>query len=196
MNRGVKFWSLMAAMLVVFGLLVFTITRQIYIPAPNRGDDVATSKNEASLEWSDHALNISPTLLDPLPASSPPANLPGAQDPAELSRLAGESFNNKEYSRAAELYEQLLLYDPKNVDVHNNLGITLHYLSRSDEALRWLDEGVTLDPTHQRIWLTLGFVNSQLGNIEVARAALTTAAEMDSNTNVGQSAARMLEELD
>lgn len=196
MNRGVKFWSLMAAMLVVFGLLVFTITRQIYIPAPNRGDDVATSKNEASLEWSDHALNISPTLLDPLPASSPSANLPGAQDPAELSRLAGESFNNKEYSRAAELYEQLLLYDPKNVDVHNNLGITLHYLSRSDEALRWLDEGVTLDPTHQRIWLTLGFVNSQLGNIEVARAALTTAAEMDSNTNVGQSAARMLEELD
>jgi tetratricopeptide (TPR) repeat protein len=195
MNRGIKFWLIVAAMQVVFGLLVFMVTRQIYMQVPNDDNNVASTGHEGAQEWSDRILDINPTLLDPLPSSSPPANLPNAQDPAVLSQQAGESFNNKQYSRAAELYEQLLLYDPKNVDVHNNLGITLHYLGRSDEALSWLDKGVALDSNHQRIWLTLGFVNSQLGNIEQARAALTTAAEMDRDTTVGQSAARMLEEL-
>ncbi len=38
--------------------------------------------------------------------------------------------------------------------------------------------GLAVDPTHQRIWLTLGFVSSQLGNTEQARTALTTAIEL------------------
>ena len=96
---------------------------------------------------------------------------------------------------AASLYGQLLLIDPSNVDTHNNLGITLHYLGRSAEALDRLNEGALLDPGYQRIWLTLGFVNQQVGNIEEARAALTTAAEMGTDSAVGKSAERMLGEL-
>ena len=59
-----------------------------------------------------------------------------------------------------------------------------------------LEEGVAADPSYQRIWLTLGYVNSQLGNREKARAALQKAADMDSGNNVGQSALSMLDELD
>lgn len=46
-----------------------------------------------------------------------------------------------------------------------------------------------------RGWLTLGFVNSQLGNIEQARSALTTAVRMDADNEIGQAAAEMLAEL-
>ena len=51
---------------------------------------------------------------------------------------------------------------------------SIHYtkLYESGEALSRLDEGVAADPGNQRIWLTLGFVNSQLGNIDEARKAL------------------------
>ncbi len=104
-------------------------------------------------------------------------------------------MTKKQYDRAADLYERLLVFGPNNVDTYNNLGITLHYLGRSAEALRKLNEGVAVDPTYQRIWPTLGFVNSHLGNTEQARTALTTAAKMGANNEVGQSAVRMLEDL-
>jgi hypothetical protein len=52
-----------------------------------------------------------------------------------------------------------------------------------------------VDPSYQRIWLTLGFVNSQVGNTGKAREALTTAAQMGADTEVGQSATQMLQDL-
>jgi len=88
-----------------------------------------------------------------------------------------------------------LAFDPTNVEVHNNLGLTLHYLGRSEEALRRLNDGVALDSNNQRIWLTLGYVNSQLGNVEHARTALTKATQIGSNESIRQSAERMLDEL-
>ena len=93
------------------------------------------------------------------------------------------------------MYEKLLALDPDNVDTLNNLGLTLHYVGRSDEARQRLNEGAALDPTYQRIWLTLGFVNSTLGNVADARAALNTAVGMDPDNDVGKSASRMLKEL-
>jgi len=120
---------------------------------------------------------------------------PTLQDPNEISRQAGEFFTNRQYDRAVDLYEQLLALRPNDAETYNNLGITLHYLGRSDEALRRLNEGVAVDAEHQRIWLTLGFVNSQLGNTDQARTALTTAAQIGSDDSIRQSARRMLEDL-
>ena len=93
------------------------------------------------------------------------------------------------------MYEQLLVIRPNDVETYNNLGLTLHYLGRSTEALRRLNDGVAVDAEHQRIWLTLGFVNSQLGNSEQARTALTTAAQIGSDDSIRQSAMKMLEDL-
>ncbi len=93
------------------------------------------------------------------------------------------------------MYERLLAFSPNNVDIQNELGLTLHYLGRSAEALRRLNDGVAANPTHQRIWLTLGFVNRQLGNTEQARAALTTATQIGTDESIRQSAMKMLENL-
>jgi len=117
------------------------------------------------------------------------------QDPTEIYRQAEEFFANKQYDRAAELYARLLAFSPNDGEIHNNLGLTLHYLGRSSEALERLNEGVAVDPENQRIWLTLGYVNSQLGNTGQARTALTKATQIGTNESIRQSAMKMLEDL-
>jgi len=117
------------------------------------------------------------------------------QDPLEIYRQAEQFFANKQYDRAAQSYEQLLAYSPNDAEIHNNLGLTLHYLGRSNEALQRLNEGTSVDPENQRIWLTLGYVNSQLGNTEEARSALTKATQIGSDESIKRSALQMLEAL-
>lgn len=190
MIRSAKFWISMMVFQVVFGLTIFGITRQYYMPdSDNVSADPAVIRQPLPV-WPDR---ITETNLAKFRSST--SSELTIEDPVEMSRQADEFFTNKQYNRAAELYEQLLALGPNNVDTYNNLGITLHYLGRSTEALRKLNDGVAIDPTYQRIWLTLGFVNSQLGNIDQARTALTTAAQMETDNEVGQSAVRMLENL-
>jgi len=175
---------------VIFGLIVFASTRQYYIPDSEDVSSDRTMIEQPSFAWPGSITGTNPVQLDLSRFSQSTID-----DPVELSRQANEFFANKQYDRAAELYEQLLVFGPDNVDIYNNLGITLHYLGRSAEALRWLNEGVTRDSTHQRIWLTLGFVNSEVGDIEQARTALTNAVQMGADNEIGESAVRMLENL-
>jgi Flp pilus assembly protein TadD len=194
MIRGAKFWITMAVFQVVFGLAVVAVTRQYYISdadsfSADAGSDIGMTGQSLPV-WPD---TVAGSDLAQFGSMTPGEST--IKDPAEISRQADEFFVNKQYDRAAGLYERLLVLDPSSVDTYNNLGITLHYLGRSNEALGTLNEGVAVDPTHQRIWLTLGFVNSQLGNVEQARAALTKAAQMGPDSEVGQSARSMLNNL-
>ena len=117
------------------------------------------------------------------------------KDPATMSMLANRYFENNQYAEAADLYGQLSALDPGNVDIQNNLGLTLHYINRSEEALAVLMKGSALNPDNQRIWLTLGYVNKELGNLEEAKSSLETAVQIDPGNEVGRSASRMLSEL-
>lgn len=175
---------------IVFGLTIFTITRQYYIQDSDNVSDDPTEIRQPSFVWPDDFTETNPTQLN-----SSTFSQSTIEDPAEISLQANEYFTKKQYDKAVELYERLLVLGPNNVNTYNNLGITLHYLGRSTEAIRRLNEGVAVDPTHQRIWLTLGFVNSQVGNTENARTALTTAAKMDADNEIGKSAVKMLENL-
>jgi tetratricopeptide (TPR) repeat protein len=190
MMRSASFWIPMTIFQVVFGLTIFALTRQYYLPDPGNVSANPTVVRQSLPAWPDPVTESDLAQLE----SSTPED-PISDDPAEWSRQADEFFSSGQYDRAAELYEQLLGLAPNNVDLYNNLGITLHYLGRSEEALGTLNEGVAVDPTHQRTWLTLGFVNGELGNTEQARAALTTAIQMGTDNKVGQSAERMLENL-
>jgi tetratricopeptide (TPR) repeat protein len=190
MVQNLKFWIPMTVFQIVFGLTIFTITRQYYIHDSDNFSDDPTEIRQPSFVWPDGITETNPAQLN----SSTFSQLT-IEDPAEISRHANEYFAKKQYDKAAKLYEQLLVLSPNNVDTHNNLGITLHYIGRSNEALRRLNEGVAIDPAHQRIWLSLGFVNSQLGNTEQARAALNTAAKLNSANEIGKSAIKMLADL-
>ena len=174
-----------------FGVAVFAITRNFYIAGPEGVAGTVATSSEQAQEWTNQYLEDNSVMLDSLMSLS--AN--STQDPAEISRLGNRYFAERRYDKAAEQYERLLSFGPNNADVHNNLGITLHYLGKSDEALRVLNEGIILEPTNQRIWLTLGFVNKELGNIDAARTALTTATQVGVDNEVSKSAAGMLEDL-
>jgi len=180
----------MAVFQVLFGFVVFAITRDYYQQEPvNVRAHPATLSPSAStwpqgITESDIA-RLAPGVFDE----------PAPQNPAQISRQADEFFGRGQYQQAATSYERLLAFDPTNVEVHNNLGLTLHYLGQSEEALRRLNDGVALNSNNQRIWLTLGYVNSQLGNVEQARTALTNATQVGGNESIRQSAQKMLDEL-
>jgi predicted Zn-dependent protease len=190
MIRSAKFWILMAVFQVVFGLTVFAITRQYYIHEPDKVSADQGAIRQPTLEWPESSTEND---LEQLISSFP--GQPISKDPVTMSRQADDYFSNQQYDRAADLYEQLLAVGSTNVNTYNNLGITLHYLGRSTEALRVLNEGVALDSSYPRIWLTLGYVYSQLGNTAQARSALTKAVQLGADTDVGQSASKMLNSL-
>lgn len=190
MDQKLKFWIPMTLFQVVFGLTIFTITRQYYIQDSDNVSDNTTEIIQPAFVWPDSITETNPALLN-----SSIFSQSTIENPAEISRQANEYFTKKQYDKAAELYERLLVLAPNNVNTYNNLGITLHYLGRSSEALHWLNEGVAVDQTHQRTWLTLGFVYSQVGNTENARSALATAAKIDADNEIGKSAVKMLENL-
>jgi Flp pilus assembly protein TadD len=189
MIRNSRFWLLMAAFQVAFGLAVFAITRQYYIE-----DDVALVSSAPGHPTEDawpepNAESDLENLISNFPGNS------RIDDPVKIAHQADEYFSTQQYDKAADSYRKLLKFDPENADTYNNLGITLHYLGRSGEALQVLNEGVAVNPSYQRIWLTLGFVNGQVGNTGKAREALTTAVKMGADTEIGRSATQMLQAL-
>lgn len=189
MMVNTKFWVLLALFELVFGLVVFAATRSYYL-----GDTPAAAPREAAVRQPALVWPGSASSAGSAPVAASIMVDPGFSDPAELSRQADVYFANRQYDKAAEMYERLLVFDPKRVDTYNNLGLTLHYLGRSTEALGKLNDGIVLEPDHQRTWLTLGFVNTQLGNTDQARTALARA-QSGSDTTIRESATRMLNEL-
>ena len=190
MTFNAKFWVPMILLQIVFGATVFTITRQYYIQDTNKVSVRMATPDQSTQELPGPIMNTDPKQLN----SSTFSQLSN-DDPAKISRQADEYFSKKQYGRAADLYQRLLVFDANNVATYNNLGITLHYLGKSTEAIRILNEGVAIDPTHQRSWLTLGFVYSQMGKIESARSALNTASKLGPGNEIGKSALKMLENL-
>lgn len=180
----------MALFQVIFGLAIFTFTRQYYIQDSSEVSNTRPAVPQPSPSMPDPATDTDTIQFNPL--------LPGetsSEDPAVVARQADEFFARNEYQQAADLYQKLLAASPNNPDAYNNLGITLHYLGRSAEALEILNKGVKVDANYQRIWLTLGFVNKQLGNTVQARTALTTAVQLGADNDIGRSAGEMLEGL-
>lgn len=200
-THSMKFWLSMGAFQVVFGLAVFGLTREYYLSAT----PMASAPAQPGLNWPTAGQTLSSGLLtgQGVPSQNMGiANTVGAtsdlnvlQDPVEISRQANDMFAQQDYASAAKLYARLLEFDPENTSTYNNLGLTLHYIGRSDEALKILEEGSIIDPFDQRLLLTLGFVSTQLGDTEKARSALKSAVALGADTQVGQSATKMLDEL-
>lgn len=191
MHQNAKFWIGLAIFQVVFGATVFALTRDFYMEGSGGASQRAVLKSPSSRGVSQMFEREDLRVFDGV-ISAPQST---SQDPVEISRLANTYFSDGNYDKAAQQYERLLSFNPSNADVHNNLGISLHYIGRSLDALQILDEGITVEPTNQRVWLTLGFVNKSLGNVGEAKVALTNAMEMNPQNEIGKSATAMLTEL-
>lgn len=203
MNRSARFWTLLVLFQIVFGFVVFGLTRQYYLEMGlERGQ--ARAGVAAGMP---HAMPAVPAgspeddlarLISAMPGpagSALPAGSGAGGNPDALALEGDRLFGQGQYPRAAELYASALAAGDRDVNTYNSLGLTLHYLGRSGEALQVLSEGIALDDSYQRIWLTLGFVHGQIGHAEQAREALERAWEMNPESDVGRSAAEMLQQL-
>jgi tetratricopeptide (TPR) repeat protein len=183
-------WLQTLVLLLISGVIVFAVTREMYL------GDVQTVSASSRVPAAQSAMPRNDQLVVNTEMLESLLSLDSQQkDPATMSLLANQYFENRQYVEAADLYGQLSALDPENVDLLNNLGLTLQYISRSEEALAVLTKGSSLDPGNQRIWLTLGYVNKAVGNQDAARSSLETAVQIDPDSDVGQSASRMLSEL-
>ena len=189
-QRPVTIWIYLLIFQIAFGLAIFGFTREYYAGDSETNPVAAVSRSQTMPAVTQPASTFTPEMIDTLVTLQPDMT-----NPVEISRLADQYFANKQYEKAAEWYEKLLEFGPDNVDTLNNVGLTLHYLGRSEEALVRLKQGAMIDPTHQRVWLTLGFVNSDMGNAEDARTALNTAVSINPDNSIGQSASGMLARL-
>lgn len=194
MNRSTRFWFFMAVFQVIFGVTVFGLTRHFYSQPPNSPAPAQATNHVAGAGLPDAAPGSDLQQLMNLFPAQP--TQPAGQDPQTILINADNQFALGQFEQAAEGYSQLLKMGSVDADIYNNLGITLHYLGRSSEALSVLDRGIAIDPNYQRIWLTKGFVNGQIGDIEQARSALSRAAALGPQTEVGLSAQQMLNQLD
>jgi len=192
MMRSARFWTYAAIFQVLFGLAVFALTRHYYIGLADGDVSVvpAAAVPHAQLDWPD---STGQSDLEQLMSTFP--GQVAVQNPEETLRRADALFVSGNYGQAGEMYQRIVAAGYQNAEVYNNLGLTLHYLGRSQEALQALNQGIAIDSSHQRIWLTLGYVSSQLGRIDDARIALTTAVEMGADNDIGRAAAEMLQSL-
>jgi tetratricopeptide (TPR) repeat protein len=182
LNIPKAFWIALAIFEIAFGAAIFVATRSYY----RSQSDIDSF---ASLDI--QSLNFPSTEIAP----APPIDLERPRTPQELAELADTHFANRQYEAAAALYEQLLNQNRSNVDLLNNLALTLHYVGRSDEALRRLEQGIAMDATHQRIRLTRGFVLSQTGRLNEAVGALNAAIQLNDTSQVADSARQMLADI-
>jgi Flp pilus assembly protein TadD len=176
-------WIILLLFQAFYGFAVFTLTKEHYqrhgaapVTATMQATGVATQPRSS-----------------PLTANSLIPDSVTQNNPQLLAKLGDERFSERRYQEAAEIYRRLLTLTPNDADAHNDLGLALHYLGRSDEALKVLKRGVEKDPQMQRIWLTLGFVQMHSAEKTEARFTLQHAVEMQANNSVGQEAQRLLE---
>ena len=191
MDRSIQFWVFLAVFQIAFGLAVFGLTRHHYLQAPAP----STAAAQTASHGTGAGLPDTPggSDLEQLMDLFPPQG--AEEDAMAILRTADSHFANGQYEQAAQGYARLQKLGVLDVDIYNNLGITLHYLGRTEEAIQVLNDGIKLDSSYQRIWLTSGFVNSQVGNFEQARSAFEQAISIDPSSEVGQAAIQMLNQL-
>ena len=181
--------------LLVYGVGILAFARWWYAPEPAVSQAQAKPSLNGQASESREALPGSETkpVADP-PQAMPPANAPLAEGQS-LRVRAQSAYAAGDYASAATYYEQALAQSPGDVELSNNLGLVLHYLGRTAQAIELLEAAAVDHPSHQRVWLTYGFVLANAGHEDRAREALLRARDLDPQSAIGAEATRILEPL-
>ena len=174
MKLSLRQLLLLIAFLILYGVIVFAATRAYYLELP--AGRAAAPASAA-------------------PAAAAAAVRPLSDDPAALGEQADRFLTERDYANAIAAFRKLVRLQPDNVEVYNDLGLSLHYGGRSGEALIVLQKGIMVQGDHQRIWLTRGFVEYQLGELEAAKQSLLRSVELAPESEIAAEARRFLERL-
>ncbi len=129
------------------------------------------------------------------PVADPQSKQCVTDSPEQLHQRADQFFAEQRYAEAVQVYQRLLEIDPQDAEVDNDLGLALLYTGDKPGAITHLQTAVAQAPNLQRLWLSLGFVHLQSGNLAESRAALEHARDLDPNSAIGKEAVRLLDVL-
>lgn len=176
-------WLLFVLFLFFYGFTVFAVTRDYYVRTMTRPAIAAVSGSpHGAVPQSTRAPQVS-AIPQALTESNP-----------ELLRQQGDTFFSQgQYAEAVPVFQRIIELSPDDVDAHNDMGLALYYTGDTAGALTRLRAGAAKDPSHQRVWLTLGFVSLQAEALDEAREALSHARGLDPDTGMGREASRLLE---
>ena len=188
-------WVIFLCFLFFFGFAVFGVTRDYYLrhPLVVSGGDTATL--QSSHAGTDNAAALGSRMRQVLEdADSLSVDL-SSDDLVALGDAADQLFLARQFDAAIPIYQRVVELAPGSADARNDLGLALHYSGRSEEGLSALREATEIAPGFQRAWLSLGFVAFQAGDFASAEQALSQAQSLDPSTDVGEEAARLLNQL-
>lgn len=187
-------WLILATFLVFYGFAVFALTRDYYARHPIRpsaGARALGAENPHAGVQRPALAGISGLdLATAVPESIEQAN------PILLGERADRLLTEGRFREAIPLYKRVLELAPEDSETYNDLGLALHYAGESASALEVLRRGAARDPSFQRIWLTLGFVNLQTQDANAAREALGRARDLGPESSIGEEAIRLLGAMD
>jgi DNA-directed RNA polymerase subunit RPC12/RpoP len=127
----------------------------------------------------------------------------GPADLAARLRLANAYHDAGRYQDAIGTYRTYLETRPADADARVDMGICYYELGRQDsaaspqmfgEAVRAMSEAFRRNPRHQPAAFNLGIVHLSMGKIDESTAWFRKAAALDSTTELGKRAHRMLEQ--
>ena len=202
-------WIILFIFLFFYGFAVFAVTRDYYIRHPPRLSDAARVAHSSPAATASGSARRVMTLK---PATQRPQRLASgcgrrlarrrvatdlgidrsSTDLVALGDTADRLFAARRFEKAIPLYQRVLELEPADAETYNDLGLSLHYVGRADDALQVLQEGTELAPAFQRIWLSLGFVALQNEKPELARKALEQAEVLVPGTDIAAEATRLL----
>lgn len=120
------------------------------------------------------------------------------QDPVNpllLAKLGDIFYERGDFNKAVLEYVRVLQLAPDDVDTYNDLGLAYHFTGRPEEALSTFQKGIEVDPSFQRIWLSLGFVQASNRNLTEAHEALKKAIEIAPTSSMGLESKRILDQI-
>lgn len=67
-------------------------------------------------------------------------------------------YQYKDFIKAAQLYKQILKYEPENIEIWNKLGNTLYRLGNEDESLLCYEKSLSLDSRNKEAIINKGYI--------------------------------------
>lgn len=185
-------WTLLLAFVSFFGFAVFAVTRDYYLRHPVVAATPGAGAHGALGTDAAQSAALGARMRQAL-EDGPAASVDlGSDDPVALGEAADQLFMAQQFREAIPVYQRVVELVPDSADARNDLGLALHYSGRSEEGLAVLQEGTDIAPNFQRVWLSLGFVAFQAGQMGIAQQALRRAQALGPDTNIGQEATRLL----
>jgi Flp pilus assembly protein TadD len=184
-------WLVLIGLLLFYGFAVFAVTRDYSLRHPA----APAAASEAASASPHRGPTVAPAWVQGSTLDAGTSAIPDAMveaNPLLLGQRADQLFEQRRFAEAIVLYRRVLELSPRDADALNDLGLALLYSGDNTAALRTLEEGARIAPSHQRLWLSLGFTRARAGDTAGAEAALLKAKELGPTTEVGQEASRLL----